>query len=309
VTADGKQSDGPPTHNRVVRKAIIPAAGFGTRLLPATKAVPKELFPLLGKPVIQYAVEEAVAAGITSIVIVVRGSKSAVIDHFTRDPELEGYLRSRGDERRAELLDRLASMAEITAVSQPQPRGLADAILRAREATGDESFAVLLPDALIASSQPAIGQLVPAFLAGSGCVVGVSEIETRDSERYGMIAGEAEADSPVPVIRVRSVVEKPRPDAAPSRFGIIGRYIFEADIFDFILRSQPDRHGELQISDALALYARERSVRAVVVEGEQFDSGDPIGYLRASLTYALRDPELSPVVDECFRRAARGTAR
>jgi UTP--glucose-1-phosphate uridylyltransferase len=284
---------------RKVRKAVIPAAGLGTRFLPVTKSVPKELCPILNKPLIQYAVEEAVAAGIKSIVLVLSDAKTAVREYFETSPATEDLLRSRGRHKEADCFHWIGRMARITSVIQPQPLGLGHAVACAQPMVGDEAFAVLLPDAMIVSDRPAIGQVMDCYDHEQGCVIGVSEIDVARSERYGMIGGDiVTVLGRAPFIRVRRLVEKPKPELAPSGFGIIGRYVLSPDIFPYLAQTPPDGRGEVQLTAALSAYAREGNVSAVRIDGLEFDAGDRLGFAKATVEYARRDPDIGPLFRE-----------
>lgn len=285
----------PNPHNRVIRKAVIPAAGLGTRLLPFTKAMPKEMMPLGNKPLVQYAVEEAAASGIEEVILVTSRDKGIIQRHFRANPELEEFLENRGRHSDAEAVREISRIARISIAHQEHPEGLAHAILCARAQVGNEPFAVILPDAVIDAPVPCLRQLLDCYDQQPDCYVAAGEISPDLVQRFGILAV-----VPIPglpfngrLMRVLSLIEKPRPEVAPSCYGVFGRYLLSPDIFRFIARTQPDANGELQITDALQLYCREKPVFAVRFRGVHFDVGNKLDYLRASIHFALQDPELA----------------
>lgn len=261
-------------------------------MLPATKAIPKEMLPVAGKPIIQYAVEEAAAAGIETIILVVRPSnKLAIQGHFSRDPELESLLRNRQQFAAAHVVRQLAEFGELRYVEQEKPLGLAQAISCAAPLVGDEPFAVLLPDVIINASEPATLQLIQAHERHGGSVVAIREIDTQEVERHGVVKPEDNAcTSSSNSIRITQLVEKPSPPDAPSRFGIFGRYLLEAGIWEAIAKTNRGVGGEVQLTDSLNLLCRERVIYGFFFEGQHYDAGDPHGYLRANIE--LSDQEL-----------------
>jgi len=275
-----------------VRKAVIPAAGLGTRFLPATKAVPKEMLPIVDVPTIQLVVEEAIAAGIEDIVVVNGRGKSAIEDHFDHAYELEHTLRQRGKESLLTLTERISKMARIISVRQKQPLGLGHAVLSGRYAIGDEPFAVLLGDDLIDNDErPAIGQLCQVY-EETGCgAIAVVEVAPGQEHLYGIVAGEPDGEGR---IRIRDLVEKPKPGTAPTRLAIIGRYVLPPEIWGLLENTQPGVGGEIQLTDALRGLASSDGpgLLGVQVEGTRHDAGDKLGYLRANLAYALKRPEM-----------------
>lgn len=276
-----------------VRKAVIPAAGFGMRMLPATKAIPKEMLPVAGKPLVQFAVEEAAASGIETVILVIRNHKSVLQVHFDRNLELESFLEDRQHTAAADLVRHLAGMAEILYVEQERPLGLAHAISCARPLVGEEAFAVLLPDVIVEGEVPVTRQLLRAREQHGGSVVAIREVEPRDVERHGIIRVDPDAvPSSVRSVRVGALVEKPPGDRAPSRIGVFGRYLLEPTIWDFVAQITPDPRGELQLTDALHLFCRERPLFGHFFEGQHYDAGDPLGYLKGDLEIALQDPRL-----------------
>lgn len=283
-----------------IRKAVIPAAGLGTRFLPATKAVPKELLPIAGKPIIQYAVEEAVASGIEMVILVISHSKNLVVEHFRRNLTLENILTERGQLGGAAQVRQLSQLAEIRTVYQVAPLGLADAVRTARPLVGDEPFAVILPDALIDSAVPCLRQLSLCYEQHHGSVIATQMVDPEEVGHYGILELESLPDNggETRTLKVRSLVEKPKPGSVSSRFGIFGRYILESDIFSCIDGTQPGTGGELQLTDALQMQAARVSIFAHRFEGQHYDVGSKLGFLQATMAYALKDPETAAAVQE-----------
>ncbi|OGO50719.1 MAG: UTP--glucose-1-phosphate uridylyltransferase [Chloroflexi bacterium RBG_16_68_14] len=282
-----------------VRKAVILAAGYGTRMLPATKALPKETLPLVDKPVIQYTVEEAVASGLDLVIIVTSAGKRAVEDHFDRSFELEQALLARGEHERLAEIRRISELAHIAYVRQQEQRGIGDAILTARPLVGDEPFVLFFPDDVFVSDVPVARQLIDAFEAYGGPMLTMLEVPPEEVASYGI----AEAD-PVGerVYRVRSLVEKPKPEEAPSNLAIVGRYVLTPAIFDVLAETPPGKGGEIQITDGLALLLRRQPVFAYRFQGRRYDTGRPLGLLKASVELALQRPDMGPEL----RRYLRG---
>jgi len=277
----------------MVKKAVIPAAGFGTRFLPAAKAVPKEMLPVVDKPVIQYVVEEAVASGITDLVLVISRGKRAIEEHFDRHAELEALLEARGRGSEAAALRRISEQATIHYVFQPQMRGLGDAVRCARRHVGDEPFAVLLGDTILEAAQAATRQLMEVFGRCGTSVVAVEEVPLERVSRYGVIRGEALDER---VWRVDDMVEKPSPAEAPSRLAVCSRYLLTPDIFDKLDRTPAGKGGEIQLTDALRMQARERPIHACRIEATRHDIGNAAGFLQANLQLALARPDLREAV-------------
>ncbi len=273
-----------------VRSAVIPAAGLGTRFLPATKAVPKELFPIGDRPAIQLVIDEALGAGIDHIVVVGSRSKPALDAYFAADPELVDALEAKGKHDTAERLRSIGRDWRVTVVYQDDPKGLGHAVGCAREAVGDEPFAVMLPDELMTSSA-VLAQMNGVCASTEGSVVAVLEVPNEQVSSYGVIdpAGELSADGVIPV---RDLIEKPPADEAPSNFILTGRYVLTADAWDEIDRLQPGAGGELQLTDALRAQAARAPFHGVVAAGSRLDTGTPLGFLTASIELGLADPEL-----------------
>jgi UTP--glucose-1-phosphate uridylyltransferase len=281
-----------------VQKAVVLAAGYGTRLLPATKAQPKEALPLVDKPIIQYAVEEAVAAGLGQVVIVTSSGKRAVEDHFDRSIELEQALQAKGDFVRLEEIRRISELADIVYVRQKEQRGIGDAVATVRQVVGREPFVLFFPDDVIISDVPVAQQLIDVFTARGGSVLAVEEVPPTEVESYGIIDGE---DLGGGVYRVRGLVEKPRPQDAPSRLAIVGRYVLTPEIFDAIAETPPGKNGEIQITDALALLLEKQPMFAYRFQGKRYDTGRPLGLIKASIELALMRDDTGPELRHYLR--------
>lgn len=279
-----------------VRKAIIPAAGLGTRFLPATKAIPKEMLPIVDVPTIQLVVEEAVRAGIEDIVVVTGRHKSAIEDHFDHAYELEHTLREREKHELLAISERVSSLARVISVRQKKPLGLGHAVLCARSVIGDEPFAVMLGDDLIDNDdEPGIGQLCRVYeQTGAGAVM-IMEVEPGREHLYGIVKGEPDAPGRV---RVTDMVEKPKPGTAPSRLAVVGRYVLPPGIWPILQNTNPGVGGEIQLTDALRELAKHHTagLMAVTVRGVRYDAGDKLGYLHANIAYALKRPDMRDAV-------------
>ena len=286
-----------------VRKAVIPAAGLGTRFLPATKAVPKEMLPVVDTPAIQLIVEEAVASGIESILIVTGRGKAAMEDHFDASFELERFLEARGKTAELASVRRIAAMARVCFVRQQEARGLGHAVLCARDWTGDEPFAVLLGDDLVRSRTPCLRQLLDVFEERGASVLGVMDVPRADVSKYGVVAGTPLGGG---LVEVSGVVEKPRPEEAPSSTAIVGRYVLTPAIFDELERTGPGAGGEIQLTDAVRTLLSKEKVFALNFEGRRYDTGDRLGFLKATLAYALARPDVGPALREHLRDLADG---
>lgn len=274
-----------------VRKAVILAAGYGTRLLPATKAQPKEALPLVDKPIIQYTVEEAVDSGLDQVVIVTSSWKRAVEDHFDRSAELEQMLEAKGDLERLEEIRRISSLADIVYVRQKEQLGIGDAVLTVRKVVGNEPFVLMFPDDVIISDVPAAKQAIAVHERHGGAVVTVEEVPPEDVESYGIVDGEAVAEG---VYRVHALVEKPKPEEAPSNLAIVGRYVLTPEIFEVLDRTPPGKNGEIQITDGLSLLLAQHPMFACRFQGRRYDTGRPLGLLKASVDIALLRPDIGP---------------
>ncbi|PCE33668.1 UTP--glucose-1-phosphate uridylyltransferase GalU [Burkholderia ubonensis] len=274
-----------------VTKAVFPVAGLGTRFLPATKASPKEMLPVVDKPLIQYAVEEAINAGITEMIFVTGRSKRAIEDHFDKSYEIEAELEARGKEKLLELVRSIKpSHVDCFYVRQPEALGLGHAVLCAEKLVHGEPFAVILADDLLHGEQPVLKQLVDVFNHYHSSVIGVETIAREDSRSYGVIEGrEWEED----IIKLSGIIEKPSPEDAPSNLGVVGRYVFMPTLFDHLRKIKPGAGGELQLTDAVQSLLAHEQVLAYRYYGTRFDCGSKIGYLKATVELALQHPEVS----------------
>jgi UTP--glucose-1-phosphate uridylyltransferase len=275
-----------------VRKAVFPAAGWGTRFLPATKAQPKEMLPLVDKPVIQYAVEEAVAAGIEQVIIVTSSQKRAIEDHFDTSFELERLLEERGDIEHLRQIRHISDLAQIAYVRQKEQLGLGHAVLMAKELVGHEPFAVILSDDVVVGDRPCIGQLVHAYAQTHSSVVAVMEVPPDETSRYGVIGGQRVDDGDGRLWRIDRVVEKPAPGTAPSNLAIVGRYVLTPKIFDKLEQTTHGAGGEIQLTDAIQSLMEEQAVYGYEFDGTRYDAGTTMGWLKASVELALARPDL-----------------
>ncbi|HEV8643057.1 MAG TPA: UTP--glucose-1-phosphate uridylyltransferase GalU [Methylomirabilota bacterium] len=278
-----------------VRKAVFPAAGLGTRFLPATKAQPKEMLPLVDKPTIQYVVEEAVASGLSEIIIVTGRNKRAIEDHFDAAFELEYYLNDRGKVEELAQIKTISELASVCYVRQKEPLGLGHAILCARNLVGQEPFAVFLGDDIIGNaSTPCMRQLLDVFDYHGGSVIAVERVPRERIHQYGVVAGRpVKSPNGTRVYEITEMVEKPRADEAPSDLAIIGRYVLTPDIFGILADTAPDRQGEIQLTDGLRRLRERRPMYAVEFEGKRYDTGDKLGFLKATVEFALARPDLA----------------
>lgn len=284
----------------MIRKAVIPAAGFGTRMLPAAKAVPKELLPVLDRPTIQYIVQEAADAGIDDVLLVTSRDKRAVEDHFDRSAELEQRLAAAGKQALLASLNTLMSRVKVHSVRQPAQRGLGDAVNQARRHVGDESFLCLLGDAVFSGAPGALpaGQLFDAHREFGGTIIGLEEVPAEKVSRYGVVGGQFVRDG---VLRLDALVEKPSPQDAPSRFAIAARYVLTPGIFDCLDATPPGTGGEVQLTDALRLLLSREPIHGVVLRARRHDIGNPVDWLKTNLVFAARDPQtwasLRPLIE------------
>lgn len=281
-----------------ITKAIFPVAGLGTRFLPATKANPKEMLPIVDKPLIQYAVEEAIAAGITELIFVTSSAKRAIEDHFDSNFELEATLQQRGKDELLEIVRGiLPDGVSCAYVRQKYPQGLGHAVLCARPLVGNEPFAVLLADDLIDGGQvPCLRQMISRFAETKSSIVAVQHIEREETRKYGIVDV---ADAKKPLTAIRGIVEKPSPKDAPSQLGVVGRYILTPAIFDLLAGLQIGSGGEIQLTDAIAKLQLQETVYSYQFTGKRYDCGSKLGYLEATIAYALKHPELA----DDFRRS------
>ncbi|MBS0374763.1 MAG: UTP--glucose-1-phosphate uridylyltransferase GalU [Proteobacteria bacterium] len=279
-----------PAPRKPVRTAVFPVAGRGTRFLPATKASPKEMLPVVDKPLIQYAAEEALAAGATQLVFVTGSSKRAIEDHFDSAPELEAALEAQGKQ---DLLESLRSIVPSSAtciyIRQPAPLGLGHAVLCARPVVGDEPFFVHLADDLIDAPVPCLKQMAAVYAELGGSVLGVQTVDRKDTDKYGIVAAERMTDR---LSRIQKIVEKPKPEAAPSNLGVVGRYLLSPTIFAKLERIGRGAGGEIQLTDGIAALLADEAVYAYAFEGKRYDCGSKLGYLEATVEYGLKHPQL-----------------
>jgi UTP--glucose-1-phosphate uridylyltransferase len=284
----------------MIRKAVFPAAGFGTRFLPVTKASPKEMLPLVDKPLIQHGVEEARAAGIRDMIIVTGRGKNAIEDHFDVSFELEATLMKKGDGKLRALVRSISEMGDFFYVRQNLPLGLGHAVLRTMDLVGEEPFAVILSDDVIDSKVPVMRQMIEIYEKYSaGVVLAIQQVPREHVSRYGIIEGRKIADG---VYEVLDMVEKPRPEKAPSDLAIIGRYILPPSVFPAIQETKPGAGGELQLTDAIrSLLSRERVI-GYAFEGIRYDAGTKLGFLMANIAFALQDPEIGPGLSVFLRK-------
>jgi len=273
-------------------------AGLGTRFLPATKTVPKELLPIVDIPSIQYVVQEAVDAGIQEIIFVTGRGKDSIEDHFDEAPELEQVLAERGQTELVEMLRRIKEMTEVVSVRQKKPLGLGHAVLCARDLVGDEPFAVMLADDLIDSDTPCIRQLLDIFEDKKESVIALMEVLPEEVQQYGVIKGQ---EIEKRLYQIQATVEKPPAKEAPSRMAIIGRYILRPEIFSILQKQPPGRGGEIQLTDGLAQLVRERQVFGCQFLGDRYDIGDKFGFVRATVAYALKRPDLKTKVKDYLK--------
>jgi UTP--glucose-1-phosphate uridylyltransferase len=272
-----------------LRKVVIPAAGLGTRFLPATKAVPKEMLPIVDVPTLQLIVEEAVRAGVQQVVVVSGRGKGAIEDHFDRSYELEDTLQKKGKNELFAQVRRISDLVRLSSVRQKEPMGLGHAVLAARPAVGDEWFGVLLGDDLIDSEEPGIGQLARVSLQTGKATVALMPVPEDQVHLYGVAAGpQLEGGN----VQVEKIVEKPPKGTAPSNLAVIGRYVLPPDIFDILEKVKPGAGGEIQLTDALAVLAKAGRLVGVRFKGERYDAGDRLGYLQANIAWALKRPDL-----------------
>lgn len=282
----------------MIRKAVFPAAGMGTRFLPATKASPKEMLPLVDKPLIQYGVEEAVASGLSEVVIITGRGKRAIEDHFDVNFELEYELREKNKLKLLEEVERISNMVSFSYIRQKKALGLGHAVLCAEPAVDNEPFVVILSDDIIYSRVPATKQMMKVFYKYRAPVVAICEVDRASVGSYGIIDGEEVGDG---VYHVRDMVEKPHPEKAPSNLAIIGRYILTPDIFASLRETKPGKGGEVQLTDALKDLMKRRPVYAYKFKGTRYDAGDKLGFLKATVEYAMKDKTLGKEFTEYLR--------
>ena len=281
-----------------VRKAVFPAAGWGTRFLPATKAQPKEMLPLVDKPIIQYGVEEALASGVDNIILVAGRGKNAIEDHFDVSVELETFLEARGKTELLAEIRKISNLINFSYVRQGEPLGLGHAVLVTRNLVGDEPFAVILGDDVIDAQPPALQQMIDVYNEMQGPVLAVEQVPRDDVSAYGIIAGDEVAPG---VYRIRDMVEKPPKHEAPSNLAIIGRYILTPDIFPALQETVSDRTGEIQLTNGLRRLLKERPIYGCRIDGARHDTGNKLGFLKAVVYFALRRPDIAGPFAEYLR--------
>lgn len=291
-----------------IKKAVFPVAGMGTRFLPATKSMPKEMLPVVDKPIIQYAVEEAIASGIEEIIFVTGRGKSALEDHFDRSYELEETLRERG---KKELLAAIQSVVPKTGTiiytRQPEPRGLGHAIWCARNIIGDEPFAVLLADDLIQSNTPVLGQMIKAFDRFRASIAAVIEVAPEETSKYGIIDVDEALENNL--VRLKGLIEKPQPDKAPSNLAIIGRYILTPKIFDLLARKKVGAGNEIQLTDAMSGLLKDQPIFGYRFKGNRYDCGDKAGFQMANIAFSLEWPEMRSQLMPFMRDIVEGESK
>jgi UTP--glucose-1-phosphate uridylyltransferase len=284
-----------------IRKAVIPAAGLGTRFLPATKAVPKELLPIVDTPTIQYIVAEAVAAGVRDVILVVARGKDSIVDHFDIAGELESHLERTGKHELKKQMRAIAQMANVVTVRQQEPLGLGHAVLCARDVVGDEPFVVMLGDDVIDAKVPGAKQLADCYERHGLGTIALMSVPREETHLYGIAAGQALDER---TIRIERLVEKPKQDP-PSSLAVIGRYVLPPEIFEILDQVRPGVGGEIQLTDALAVLARDRGLLGYRFEGDRYDAGDRVGYLKANVAFAMKRPELRPQLEAWLREVTR----
>jgi UTP--glucose-1-phosphate uridylyltransferase len=281
-----------------IRKGVIPAAGLGTRFLPATKAVPKELLPIVDKPTIQYIVEEAVSSGIEEVILVTARGKGSIEDHFDVSFELEETLKKKKKEDLLRMVRDLSEMVRVVAIRQKEPKGLGHAVLCAREAVGEEPFAVLLGDDIVDAAPPCLAQMMEVSRQKKGGVIALLRVPETETHLYGIIRGEQVDER---IYQIAEMIEKPKPEQAPSNLAVIGRYVLPPEIFPILGKTPPGKGGEIQLTDALQKLARRTPLYGYEFVGDRYDAGDKVGYLQANIAFALKRPEIAARVKEFLK--------
>ena len=273
-----------------IRKGVIPAAGLGTRFLPATKAVPKELLPIVDIPTIQYIVEEAVASGLEEIILITARGKGGIEDHFDVSVELEETLKKQKKNELLQMVREISEMVRVVAVRQKEPKGLGHAVLCAREAVGEEPFAVLLGDDIVDADPPCLAQMIEVSRHKGGGVIALQRVPETETHLYGVIRGEQVDER---IYQIAEMVEKPKPEQAPSNLAVIGRYVLPPEIFPILEKTPPGKGGEIQLTDALQELARREPLFGYEFVGDRYDAGDKVGYLEANIAFALKRPQMA----------------
>jgi UTP--glucose-1-phosphate uridylyltransferase len=282
-----------------IRKAVIPAAGLGTRFLPTTKSIPKEMLPLADKPLIQHIIEEAVASGIEQIIVITSSAKMAIEEYFNRNLVLESLLQQKGETELLEGVRRISTLANVSFIRQDEPLGLGHAILATRKIVGNEPFAVFLPDDIFDTDPPLIKQMIDVYQRHRGSVIALRQVAKEDTVRYGIVKTDQVAER---VYRILDMVEKPPPEEAPSNLAILGRYILTPEIFEALINTQPGTGGEIQLTDGLALLLKQQAIYGYAFEGTYYDAGKPLGFLKASVSLGLRHPGMGNDLREHLRK-------
>ena len=282
-----------------IKKAIIPAAGLGTRFLPATKAQPKEMLPIVDKPTLQYIIEEAIESGIEEILIVTGRSKKSIEDHFDRSIELELELEKKGKTDMLKMVQDISNMVNIHYIRQKEPKGLGHAIYCAKSFIGDEPFAVLLGDDIVDAKTPCLKQMIDCYNEYQTTILGVQEVPDSEVNKYGIINAKPIEEN---VYKIKDMIEKPNLNEAPSNIAILGRYILTPTIFNILETQQPGKGGEIQLTDALRTLVKSEALYAYTFEGKRYDVGDKLGFLEATVDYALKNPELKDKFIEIIKQ-------
>ncbi len=287
-----------------VKKAVIPAAGLGTRFLPATKAQPKEMLPIVDKPTLQYIIEEAVASGVEEILIITGRNKKSIEDHFDKSVELELELENKGKTELLEIVRNISNMVNIHYIRQKEPKGLGDAIYCARYFIGDEPFAVMLGDDIVDNEggRPCLKQLIDAYEKYETSIIGVQEVAQKDTDKYGIVDGVKVAED---VYKVKNLVEKPEPESSPSNIAILGRYIITPEIFGILGELPPGKNSEIQLTDALKKLSEDKDMYAYNFEGKRYDLGDKQGFLQATVDFALKREDLRDDFLEYIKKVSK----
>lgn len=280
-------------------KAVIPAAGWGTRFLPITKSIPKEMLPLADKPLIQHIVEEAVASNIKQIIVITSSAKIAIEEYFNQNLALESVLQQKGETELLEGVQRVSKLASISFVRQDQPLGLGHAILATKEIMGNEPFAVFLPDDIFDTDPPLMKQMIDVYQRYTGSVIALRQVAKEDTGRYGIVKTDQVTEH---VYRILDMVEKPAPEEAPSNLAIMGRYVLTPEIFEALLDTQPGTGGEIQLTDGLELLLKQQAIYGYEFDGTYYDAGKPLGFLKASVSLGLRHPRMGNELREHLRK-------
>jgi UTP--glucose-1-phosphate uridylyltransferase len=286
----------------MIRKAVIPAAGFGTRFLPASKSQPKEMLPIVDTPTIQYVVEEAVAAGVTDILMIIGKGKRAIEEHFDRNFELESELQEKGRAKELEEICRISQLANIHFVWQKELNGLGDAVSYARDHVGREPFLLLLGDTLIRSPKPLLRRLMELYARYGESVVALEAVEPSKAHLYGVVGGRPMGDE---LYLIEDLIEKPKPGEAPSNLAIAARYAFSPEIFDYIAKTPRGKNNEIQLTDAMRLMLQDRAMYGLKLEGKRFDIGNKLDFLKTNVEFGLTHPELAEDFREFIKELAR----